>query len=137
MTLRNQLVRLLRFGYGFSALFALISIAVIWALPLLGISLGVTAFLISDAFHRAGRGFNIRALILVAGGVFVIFFAIYYAILGLGLDLQTTDVAKQQGASYLEMAKAFGLMSATGLILLAVLGVVAIARAHRELRLKS
>ncbi|MFM6963854.1 MAG: hypothetical protein ACKOWJ_06320 [Micrococcales bacterium] len=115
-------------------LFAAISAFVIWALPLLGISLGVSGFLISDALHRAGRNFNVRGLVLVAGGVFMIFFAVFYAILGLGLDLQTTETAQAQGAGYLEMAKAFGLMSATGLVVMTLLGVWAIIRAHRELR---
>ena len=137
MDLRYKLTRLLRFGYGFALLFAVISFFVIWALPLLAISLGASAFLISDALFRAGRGFNIRGLVIVAGGVFVVFFAIYYAILGLGLDLQTTETAQQQGSAYLEMAKTFGLMSATGLVTLTLCGLIAIVKAHRELRLKS
>ena len=137
MELKAKLKKLLRFGYGFALLFALISAAVIWALPLLAISLGVTAFLISDSLVRAGRGFNIRALVLVAGGLFVVFFSIYYAVLGLGLDLQTTETAQQQGSAYLEFAKSFGLMAATCLITLAACGLIAIVKAHRELRLKS
>jgi hypothetical protein len=136
LELRDKLIRLLRFGYGFALFFALISVFVIWALPLVAISLGATAFLVSDATYRAGRGFNIRGLVIAAGGVFVVFFAIYYAILGLGLDLQTTETAQQQGSAYLEMATTFGLMSATGLVTLTVCGLLAIVKAHREIRLK-
>ena len=136
MELRARLIKLLRFGYGFALFFAIVSALIVWALPLLAISLGATAFLISDSLVKADRGFNIRALVIVAGGLFVVFFAIYYAILGLGLDLQTTEVAKEQGALYLEMAQSFGLMCATCLIVLAASGVIAIAKAHRELRLK-
>lgn len=134
MPIEHKLKRLLRFGYAFGAFFGLMSIAVIWCLPLLAMSLGVTAFLISDAFVHENHSFNIRPLVIIASAIAVVFFAIFYAILGLGLDLQTTDVAKSQAAGYLELAKSFGLMSATGLITLTVLGILAIIRAHLFIR---
>lgn len=135
MTLTAQLVRFLRFGYGFAFLFiAILGFGIVWGAPLLAVSLSVTAYLISDAFMKSGKGFNIRPVILVAAGIGLISFVIFYAVLGLALDLQTTDVAVAQGNAYLELSKTFGLMAATCAIVLSVLGLVAIVRAHLAIR---
>ena len=135
LPMKNQLVRLLRFGYGFAFLFlAILAFGVIWSAPLLAISLSVTGYLISDTFAKAGKGFNIRPIILVAAGIGLISFVIFYAVLGLALDLQSSDVAVAQGNAYLELAKTFGLMAASCALILSTLGLVAIIKAHIAIR---
>ena len=133
--MRQRLLRLLRFGYSFAAGFALLAGLFVWSIPLLAFSLGVTGYLISDeVFKRTGK-FNIRPILIIAAIGAMVSFAIFYAILGLALDLETSEVA-QQSTGYFELAKSFGLLCATALIILATCGVAAIVRAHREIRLK-
>ncbi len=134
--MRQRLVRLLRFGYAFAAGFALLATIYIWSIPLLALSLGVTGYLISDEIFRRTAKFNVRPILLISAIASMVSFAIFYAILGLALDLETTDVAKDQANGYFELAKSFGLLCGTALIVLASIGVAAMVRAHREIRLK-
>lgn len=135
MQLADQLKRLLRYGYGFAFLFiAIMAMVALWSAPLLAASLGVTGYLISDALVKAGKGFNLRPVVLVAAGVGLVSFVIFYAILGLALDFQDSETLAEQGNAYLELAKTFGLMAASSGLVLSILGLLAIVRAHSVIR---